>query len=58
MSEAHKGTNTGAKNGRARRIVQLDDEGNIIREWDYITQASNALNITRTGINACCVGKR
>ena len=58
MSEAQKGLQAGAKNGRAKRIVQLDVNDNVIQEWDYITQAADTLNICRQGINACCIGKR
>lgn len=58
MSEAHKGLNSGAKNGRAKKVMQLDMNNNLIREWDCITDASNELGICRQGINACCSGKR
>ena len=58
MSEAQKGLQTGVKNGRARKIAQYDLEDNFIKEWDYIKEAADSLGVCRTGINACCSGKR
>ena len=50
MSEARKG----AKNSTARKVVQYDIDGNFIRVWDYIKQASETLNINRCSIGECC----
>ena len=68
-SESHKGmfageknyfygkTYCGATNPRARKIAQLDMNGNYIRSWEYIRQASNELGINPAGISDCCRGK-
>ena len=58
MSEAQKGLQAGAKNGRARKVAQYDLQDNFIKEWDCIKEAADALGICRQGINACCTGKR
>ena len=50
MSESRKGE----KNATARNVVQYDLNGNFMRVWDYIKQASNTLGINRNGIGACC----
>lgn len=48
----------GEKNPRCRKVAQYDINGNFIREWEYITQASNELQISRQHISSCCNGKR
>lgn len=50
MSEARKG----AKNSTARKVVQYDLNGNFMRVWDYIKQASDTLGINRNSMGACC----
>lgn len=40
------------------KIVQLSKTGEIIKEWDSIVKASNALKLDRGNISACCRGKR
>ena len=54
MSESRKG----AKNSTAKKVVQYDLNGNFMRVWDYIKQASEALNINRCSIGACCMCKQ
>ena len=54
ISEASKGKN----NPRCRKIAQYDLDGNFIKEWDYITQASDELKISRQHISHVCNGKR
>ena len=39
-------------------IVQLDLQGNFIKEYDSATQASKELNILATSITKCCKGKQ
>ena len=46
----------GAKSPRRRRIVQLDLDGNFIREWDCIADAQATYNTAH--ISAVCRGKR
>ena len=52
-----KGTRSGAKNGRARKVNQYTLDGELIKTWDYITQAANNLGLHKTSITACCRGK-
>ena len=47
-------SNTGAKNGRARRVIQYDSCGNFIRVWNHIREAAIELNINYSSIVACC----
>ena len=49
-----KGKYSGDKHPRARKIVQYDLDGNLIRIWEYIKQASDELGIARQSINRCC----
>jgi group I intron endonuclease len=54
ISEANNGKN----NGRARKIVQYDKHGNLIKIWGCIKDASVALGINYTSIGACCNGRQ
>lgn len=47
----------GASNPKAKKIVQYDKQGNLIKIWDYIRQASEELGINEKSISACCRGK-
>lgn len=46
----------GTKNGRHRAILQYDLNGNILREWDTVTNASKSLNINRLTISSALRG--
>lgn len=50
MSETMKGKNN-------KPIVQLDKQGNFIREWSSTTEVERELSIFATNITACCKGK-
>lgn len=57
MSAKGKFNKLGAKNGRARAIYQYDLNGNLIKEWLTITDASKELNIFRQSISDCLNGR-
>ena len=57
MSEARKGKFVGENHPRAKRVVQYDKQGNLIKIWDYAKQASKELNIDVASIIKCCKGK-
>ena len=40
-----------------KKICQYDLDGNLIKIWDSITEASKLLNINRCSISDCCRGK-
>ena len=56
MSAAHKGTNTGASNPRARKIEMYDLDGNFIRTWDCIKPAAEFCGVNYNAIIHCCSG--
>jgi len=37
-----------------RRVAQMDSEGNVIKIYDSVSQASTECNIPRTSISNCC----
>ena len=39
-------------------IFQKDKNGNIIKEWQSITEAAHSLGVSHQGIQACCSGKQ
>ena len=41
---------------KMKAIIQMDLEGNFIKEWDSIKDASTTLNISRSSITLCCQG--
>lgn len=47
----------GAKNASARKVIQLDMDGNFIREWDYMTQVQEELSFNVANLTACCRGR-
>lgn len=46
-----------SKNGSAKRIAQYDLDGNLIKIWDYVKQASEELNLDHSSICKCARGK-
>lgn len=53
MSEARKGD----KNFKARKVVQLDKDGNFVREWSCMALAADECNISKSLICWCCKHK-
>lgn len=53
-SESHKGKNVGKDNPCARKITQYDLDGNPIKIWFSIVDASRELGISKEGIYQCC----
>jgi hypothetical protein len=52
-----RGTRAGIKNGRARKVNQYSINGELIKTWDYINQAAEAIGIHHANISACCRGR-
>lgn len=49
---------SGAKNHKAKKVVQLDLSGTVIKHWDCMATAAKSLGIYTTNIQKCCSGKR
>lgn len=47
---------SGINNYKARKVLQCDLSGNVIRVWDYIKQAETELHLAHGAISACCRG--
>ena len=58
ISETLKGKYMGEESPKAKGVVQYDLDGNLIRIWECIAQATRECNITKTGITSCCKGKQ
>ena len=58
LSEAKKGKFIGGKSVKARKILQYDLDGNLIKEWDSLKDIERALNVSYTCIWQVCNGKR
>lgn len=64
MSESHKrirsgdrlGVRKGKENGMAKPVIQMDLDGNFIKEWDCGRTACRALGIWKTGISRAIRG--
>lgn len=39
------------------KVLQLDMNGNLVKEWSSMAKAANALRVTRASIFSCCTGK-
>jgi len=63
LSKAHKGKkmseSSKRKMSKAKKspIIQMDLDGNFIKEWDGIIDAARYFNGTSTNIIRCCKGK-
>lgn len=55
-SESHKGLLVGVKNPNARKVKQLDLDGNLIKIWDCMSDAASKLGIKNQSIYNCCKG--
>jgi group I intron endonuclease len=51
------GSSKGSKNGSAKKITQYDLDGNLIKIWDYVKQASEELGLDHSSICKCARGK-
>lgn len=54
ISEAKKGIN----HHFAKPVYQYKKDGTFLKKWDYMTKASETLNICKTSISSCCLGHR
>lgn len=52
-------TNGGdGRKGNAKSILQYDLQGNLLKEWDSILEASENLKISQANIRSCCCGQK
>ena len=49
---------SGVKHHLAKPVYQYSKNGDLIGEWLYMNMAAKALNINKSSISACCLGKR
>lgn len=49
---------SGVKHHAAKRVYQMTKSGELIKVWDYMQQACDALKISKPNVSACCLGKR
>lgn len=54
ISEANKGKLVGANNPHATKVNQYDLDGNIIKIWSSIVDASRELKMSKQSIYQCC----
>jgi hypothetical protein len=53
ISQSKSGTNHHC----AKPVYQYDKDGNLVKVWSYMSEASKALGIDKSCISACCRGK-
>lgn len=49
---------TGEKNGKSKKVTQIDMNGDVIRVWDSANLAAIALKLNPSSIGMCCRGKK
>lgn len=54
ISESKKGTN----HHFAKKVYQYKKNGDFVKEWSYMNEASKTLNICKSSISSCCLGLR
>lgn len=58
-SENHvENVRKGIRKAIGKSVLQYTKDGEFVREWECMIDASKELNIAYGGINACCNGKR
>lgn len=50
--------NGGANNGNAKKVIQMDVNGKIIKEWGYVEQAASELGFGAHNISACACNRQ
>lgn len=45
-------------NKHKKRVCQYDKDGNFMKQWNSLTEASNKLCIPISNISKCCLGQR
>ena len=58
MRNSKKGMYDGAKNPNSSKVLQFTLNGEFIKEWETIKQASEETSTNKTSISMCCSGKR
>ena len=57
LSDSLKGKGIGSNNPRARKIAQYDKQGNLIKVWDCVKDASIFLGCEQSTLCKCAKGK-
>lgn len=47
----------GVNNANARRVIQMDMDENIIKEWEYMSKVKELFGFDGANITACCKGR-
>lgn len=58
ISEALKGRNIGKNNPNSKKVSQYSTNGELIKIWDSIIEASNELSVNRCCIGDCVRGRQ
>lgn len=62
FTEEHKKhiseSKTGTKHHLAKPVYQYTKDGEFLSEWPYMGMAAKALNINKSSISGCCLGRR
>jgi len=61
LSDEHKavlsdGRRKGTNNAHAKKVIQLDLQGNVIKIWDLMSEAARETNTILSRISRCCHG--
>ena len=58
ISEGRKGKLKGKESPSAKKVLQYDLDGNLVKEWDCLMDIQRALNVSYSSIWAVCNDKR
>ena len=47
----------GVNNANARRVIQMDMDENIIKEWEYMSKVKELFGFDGANITSCCKGR-
>lgn len=57
LQEIIKKTNNGINNGNSKKVAQYDLNGNLIKIWDYMSEAAKKTGTNLASMSSCCSGK-
>jgi group I intron endonuclease len=58
LSISHKGKAPKTNKRFCRKIIQLDDNFNFIKEWNSLKEAATFYNVNQSSISHCCAGRK
>ncbi len=57
IKKLRDGRRKGTKNAHSKKVAQYDLDGNLIKIWNYMSEACQKLGVNLASMSSCCNGK-